>query len=406
MEPNRSPAILEGRRVLLGVTGGIAAYKAVLLARLLVQDRADVQVVMTPAALRFVGADTFAALTGKPVRSEVFQDVAQVLHVRMAREADVAVVAPATANVLAKLALGLADDLLTSTLLEARCPLVVAPAMHTGMYEHPATQAHLTTLSERGVSVVGPGTGALAAGDDGTGRMSEPEEILEAVAAVMARGRDLAGRRILVTAGPTREPLDPVRFIGNRSSGKMGYAVAEVAAARGASVTLVSGPVWLSAPPGVHVVQVETAGEMLDAVMARLDGVDAVVKAAAVSDWRPARVAQGKMKKDAGSPAVELVPTVDILKELGQRKDRFVLVGFAAETGDLEAAGRRKLAEKNLDLVVVNEVGRAGTGFGSETNDAMILAASGDDEPLRTWTKRELAGAICDRLAKLLAQDR
>src|SRR5947207_685500 len=286
MEPNRSPGILEGRRVLLGVTGGIAAYKAVLLARLLVQARADVQVVMTPAALRFVGADTFAALTGKPVRSEVFEDVDQVLHVRLAREADAAVVAPATANVLAKLALGLADDLLTSTLLEARCPLVVAPAMHTGMYEHPATQAHLMTLSERGVSVVGPGTGALAAGDDGTGRMSEPDEILEAVAAVMARGRDLAGRRILVTAGPTREPLDPVRFIGNRSSGRMGYAVAEVAAARGASVTLVSGPVWLPAPPGVHVVQVETAGEMLDAVMARLDGVDAVVKAAAVSDWR------------------------------------------------------------------------------------------------------------------------
>jgi phosphopantothenoylcysteine decarboxylase / phosphopantothenate---cysteine ligase len=393
--------IFDNRRVLLGVTGGIAAYKSALLARLLVQAGAEVQVIMTPAALRFVGADTFTALTGRPARSEMFEDVEQVLHVRLAREADVAVVAPATANVLAKLALGLADDLLTSTLLEARCPLVVAPAMHTGMYGHPATQAHLTVLSERGVTVVGPATGPLAAGDEGTGRMSEPEEILEAVEAALARDRDLAGRRILVTAGPTREPLDPVRFIGNRSSGRMGFAAAEVAAARGASVTLVTGPVSLPDPSGVETVRVETAEEMLMAITARLEGTDAVVKAAAVADWRPARVAGDKLKKEAGAPSVELVPTVDILKELGRRKEGFILVGFAAEMGDLETSGRRKLAEKNLDLVVVNEVGREGTGFESETNHAMILSAAGDDEPMRTWTKLELASAICDRLAKL-----
>ena len=402
LEPNVSPPMLKGRRVLLGVTGGIAAYKAAFLARLLIQAEAEVQVVMTAAALRFVGTDTFAALTGRPVHSDVFDDVEQVLHVRLAREADVAVVAPATANALAKVALGLADDLLSSTLLEARCPMVVAPAMHTGMYENEATQSHLAALRDRGVVIVGPASGHLAAGDEGLGRMSEPEDILSAIETAVSRGWDLTGRHILVTAGPTREPLDPVRFIGNRSSGRMGFAVAEEAAARGASVTLVSGPVELADPPGIETVRVETTQQMRDEVLGRLEGVDAVVKAAAVSDWRPATVAERKLKKGGGAPAVELVPTPDILKELGDRKAGFVLVGFAAETEDLEAAGRKKLAEKNLDLVVVNEVGREGTGFGSATNTALILSATGDDEPPRTWTKRELAAAICDRLAKLL----
>jgi phosphopantothenoylcysteine decarboxylase / phosphopantothenate---cysteine ligase len=397
-----SSSVLRGRRVLLGVAGGIAAYKAVFLTRLLVQAEAVVQVVMTPAALRFVGADTFAALTGRTVHSDVFEEVEQVLHVRLAREADVAVVAPATANTLAKLALGLADDLLSSTLLEARCPLVAAPAMHTGMYENPATQSHLAALRDRGVVIVGPASGDLAAGDEGPGRMAEPEEILSAIEAVVSRGRDLAGRRILVTAGPTREPLDPVRFIGNRSSGRMGFAVAEEAAARGASVTVVSGPVELTDPPGIDVVRVETTEQMRSEVLRRLEGVDAVVKAAAVADWRPAAVADHKLKKDGGAPSLELVETADILRELGDRKSGFVLVGFAAETDDLEAAGRKKLAAKNLDLLVVNEVGREGTGFGSDTNNALLLSATGDDEGLRTWTKRELAGAICDRLAKLL----
>lgn len=400
---NASSRTLSGRHVMLGVTGGIAAYKAASLARLLVQAGASVQVVMTPSALRFVGPDTFTALTGRPVKSDVFEDVERVLHVRLARDADVAVVAPATANTLAKMALGLADDLLSSALLEARCPIVVAPAMHTGMWEHAATQANLLLLRERGATIVGPEAGELAAGDSGLGRMSEPEDILAAIVEALGRGRDLAGRRVLVTAGPTWEPIDPVRFIGNRSSGRMGWAVAQEAFRRGAAVTLVAGPVGLADPPGVEVVRVETAANMRDAVLSRLDGVDAVVKAAAVADWRPAQTAGEKLKKERGAPLFELVPTTDILKELGEHEDGFVLVGFAAETGDLEAAGRRKLREKHLDVVVVNEVGREGTGFGSETDDAMILSAAGDDEPLRTWTKTELAAAICDRLAKLLA---
>ena len=406
-EPSSAEAgSFSGRRVLLGVTGGIAAYKAVLLARLLMKAGASVQVVMTKAATRFVGPDTFTALTGLPARTDVFEEVEHVLHVRMAHEADVAVVAPATANVIARLALGLADDMVTSTMLEARCPLVVAPAMHTGMYEHAATQEHLRTLASRGAVIVGPATGSLAAGDEGPGRMSEPEEIADAVlgALGMERERDLAGRTILVTAGPTQEPIDPVRFIGNNSSGRMGYAVAREAAARGARVVLVSGPVAIPPPPGVDVVRVTTAEEMREAVLGHLDEADAVVKAAAVADWRPAEVAGEKLKKDAGAPRFELVPTPDILSELGERKGNRVLVGFAAETEHLEEAGRRKLESKGLDFIVVNEVGREGTGFGSETNDAMILSAVGDDEPMRSWTKPELAGAILDRLVKVLAE--
>jgi phosphopantothenoylcysteine decarboxylase / phosphopantothenate---cysteine ligase len=398
---SRSP--LAGRRVLLGVTGGIAAYKAAYLLRLLTQSGATVQVVMTRGATKFIGEATFAALSGRPVRTDVFEDPSQVVHVRMAHETDVAVVAPATANVIAKLAFGIADDMLTSTLLEARCPLVIAPAMHTGMYENDATQTNIRELGRRGATFVGPASGSLAAGDEGPGRMSEPEDILAAVEAVLSEGRDLAGRRILVTAGPTHEPIDPVRFIGNRSSGKMGYAIAEEARARGADVVLVSGPVSLPEPDGMRVVRVETAQEMRDAVMAEAGGVDAVVKAAAVADFRPAEQADQKLKKESGIPEIRLERTPDVLAELGTLPERPVLVGFAAETNDLEQAGRRKLEEKHLDLIVVNEVGREGTGFGSDTNDAMILSAEGDDQPLRSWTKRELANAVLDRVSKLVA---
>lgn len=393
---------LAGRRVLLGITGGIAAYKAALLARLLRERGAEVQAVMTPAATRFVGSDTLAALTGRPAHADVFERPDEVLHVRLAREADVAVVAPATANVVAKLALGLADDLLTSTLLEFTGPLVVAPAMHTGMHAAPATQRNLAALAEAGVRIVGPVEGPLAAGDEGMGRMAEPEDIVAAVAASAAGAGELAGRSVLVTAGPTHEPLDAVRYLGNRSSGRMGFAVAAEAAARGAAVTLIAGPTQLPGPPGVEVVRVETAAEMRAAVLERLEGSDAVVKAAAVADFRPAEPLEGKLKKEAGPPTIRLEPTADILAELGERKGDRVLVGFAAETTDLEAAGRAKLAGKHLDLVVVNEVGRPGTGFGSETNRAMLLAEDGDDLPMREWTKPELAAAICDRLAKLL----
>jgi phosphopantothenoylcysteine decarboxylase/phosphopantothenate--cysteine ligase len=397
---DRSP--LAGRRVLLGVTGGIAAYKAAYLLRLLTSAGATVQVVMTRGATHFVGEATFAALSGRPVRTDVFEDPSRVVHVRMAHQADIAVVAPATANVIAKLAFGIADDMLTSTLLEARCPFVLAPAMHTGMYENEATQTNIRELERRGATFVGPVSGSLAAGDEGPGRMAEPEEILAAMEAVLSEGRDLAGRRILVTAGPTHEPIDPIRFIGNRSSGKMGYAIAEEARARGADVVLVRGPVSLPEPDGMRVVRVETAQEMRDAVMAEAGEVDAVVKAAAVADFRPSEQADHKLKKESGIPEIRLERTPDVLRELGELPERPVLVGFAAETNDLEEAGRRKLTEKRLDLIVVNQVGREGTGFGSDTNDAMILSATGDDQPLRSWTKRELANAILDRVAKLV----
>lgn len=394
---------LGGRRILLGVTGGIAAYKAAYLARLLRERGAEVQVLMTPAATRFVGPDTFAALTGRPVHSDVFEHTDEVLHVRLAHEADAAVVAPATANVLAKLAIGLADDLLTSTLLELSTPVVVAPAMHTGMWESPATRENVQTLRSRGVRIVGPSEGSLAAGDEGLGRMADPEEIAEALQAALSGGGELTGRRVIVTAGPTYEPIDAVRFVGNRSSGKMGFAIATEAAARGATVTLVAGPTHLPNPDGVEVVRLETADEMRREVLSRFQEADAVVKAAAVGDFRPASPTTKKLKKEAGVPEVRLEPTPDILKELGERKGHRVLVGFAAETRDLEASGRRKLQEKNLDLIVVNQVGEEGTGFGADTNRAMILARDGDDEPAREWTKRELAAAICDRLAKALS---
>jgi len=398
-----STSPLAGRRVLLGVTGGIAAYKACILTRLLTQAGATVQVVMTPSATRFVGPDTFAALSGRPAYTEVWEEPGSVLHVRLARQAHMAVVAPATANVIAKLARGIADDLLTSTLLEATCPLVLAPAMHSGMWEHPATQANVRALQERGIAVVGPATGLLAAGDEGTGRMAEPEDILAAVEDVASRGRDLAGRRIVVTAGPTWEPIDPVRFVGNRSTGRMGFAVAREAFGRGADVTLVVGPGTLEPPEGPRLVRVATAEEMRMAVLEAAEDADAVVMAAAVADFRPREAAPNKLKKEGGPPRLELVPTPDILSELGEVKGERVLVGFAAETEGLEAAGRVKLEAKGLDLIVVNEVGREGTGFGSEANHAAILSRTGDDEPLRDWTKRELAAAICDRLTKMLS---
>jgi phosphopantothenoylcysteine decarboxylase/phosphopantothenate--cysteine ligase len=402
------PPTLAGRRVLLGVTGGIAAYKAAYLARLLRDRGAEVQVVMTPAATRFVGADTFAALTGREVFSDVFDHPEVVLHVRLAREADAAVVAPATANVLAKLALGIADDLLTSTLLEFTGPLVVAPAMHSGMHAHPATQENLRTLGDRGVRIVGPIEGPLAAGDEGMGRMAEPEDVVEALVEAVTGGssepgtRELSGRRILVTAGPTLEPIDAVRYVGNRSSGKMGFDIAAEAARRGADVMLVAGPTHLADPPGVRVDRVETAAQMRAIVLERFGDADAVIKAAAVADFRPADPVKEKLKKGAGPPVVRLEPTEDILRELGERKGHRVLVGFAAETDELEGAGRKKLTDKNLDLIVVNRVGAPGTGFGSDSDEAMILSRDGEEERLRIWTKRELAGAVLDRVAKLL----
>jgi phosphopantothenoylcysteine decarboxylase/phosphopantothenate--cysteine ligase len=390
--------------VLLGVTGSIAAYKAGLLARLLVDADADVRVILTHSAERFVGVDTFAALTGNPVQTSLWDNPGEVVHVNLAHDIDVAVVAPVTANVLAKLATGIADDLLTSTLLEATCPLILAPAMHTGMWQHPATATNVATLVERGALFVGPVVGALAAGDEGLGRMAEPHEIFHEIVRSLTGPRDLDGVRMVVTAGPTQEPIDPVRFIGNRSTGKMGVAVAAEAASRGADVRLVLGPDTVTPPAGVIAVHVDTAEEMQRAVLAAADQAHVVVMAAAVADFRPKAVAEGKLKKEAGIPDLHLEPTPDIIGELGERKGTRILVGFAAETSDLAAAGEKKLRAKHLDLVVVNEVGREGTGFGSDTNVAMILSAEGPVEPLRTWTKAELATAICDRVAGLLAR--
>ncbi len=390
--------------MLLGVTGSIAAYKAGLLARLLVDADADVRVILTHSAERFVGVDTFAALTGNPVQTSLWDNPGEVVHVHLAHDIDVAVVAPVTANVLAKLATGIADDLLTSTLLEATCPLILAPAMHTGMWQHPATATNVATLVERGALFVGPVVGALAAGDEGLGRMAEPQEIFHEIVRSLTGPRDLDGVRMVVTAGPTQEPIDPVRFIGNRSTGKMGVAVAAEAASRGADVRLVLGPDTVAPPAGVIAVHVDTAEEMQRAVLAAADEAHVVVMAAAVADFRPKAVAEGKLKKEAGIPDLHLEPTPDIIGELGERKGTRILVGFAAETSDLAAAGEKKLRAKHLDLVVVNEVGREGTGFGSDTNVAMILSAEGPVEPLRTWTKAELATAICDRVAGLLAR--
>ncbi len=384
------------------MTGGVAAYKAALVARALRAEDAEVTVVMTEAATRFVGPETFAALTGRPVHTSLWERPGDVIHVRLAHEADVAVVAPATANVLARLAYGLADDLLTATLLEATCPLVLAPAMHTGMWEHPATRASVELLAGRGAHIVGPVAGPLAAGDEGLGRLAEPGDIVAAVRAAAGGHADLTGVRVVVTAGPTHEPIDPVRFIGNRSSGKMGVAVAAEAARRGATVTLILGPGTVAPPTGVDVHRVETADEMRAAVDGSAAGADALVMAAAVADFRPVSPAAGKIKKDAGVPELRLERTADILAGLAERSD-LVRVGFAAETSGVEGAGREKLETKRLDLLVANEVGRDGTGFGADTNRAAILSADGRDEPLRTWTKAELAGAIWDRVVEILA---
>ena len=400
---------MDARRVLLGVTGGVAAYKSAHLARLLVAAGVDVTVVMTDAARRFVGPDTFAALTGKPVHTSLWERPGDVIHVRLAHDTDVAVVAPATANVLAKLAQGLADDLLTSTLLEYRGPLVIAPAMHTGMWEHPATQRNIETLTARGARVVGPASGPLAHGDSGPGRLAEPEEIAMAVEVALGATAvvgDLEGRAILVTAGPTYEPIDPVRFLANHSSGKMGIAIATEAAARGARVELILGPGTVAPPAGVDLTRVTTAEQMREAVRARTDAADAVVMAAAVADFRPKAAAEGKLKKERGAPDLVLEPTPDILAELGEaRRPGQVLVGFAAETEDVEASGREKLTRKHLDLLVANEVGRAGTGFGADTNHAAILSTGEDGVGLRDWTKGALAEAVVDRIAARLGGD-
>jgi len=397
---------LQGKRILLGVTGSIAAYKAVELLRQLTKAGAEVQVAMTEAATKFVTPLTFETLS----RQEVLLDMwslaynHRIGHLEATERADLLVVAPATARTLARLALGLADDFLSCIYLASRCPVLVAPAMDCDMFEHPALQANLATLKARGVHILEPESGPLASGLVGRGRLAEIPAILAAIERMLAPRRDLDGRVVLVTAGPTREPLDPVRYLSNRSSGKMGYAIAEAAAARGATVILVSGPTALAAPPGVDMIQVETAQEMYDAVLAKLPLAAVVLKAAAVADYRPKQHAGQKIKKAEGPSEIALEPTPDILAEVGRRKGSRVLVGFAAETNDLVANARKKLAQKHLDLVVANDVSQPGAGFDADTNIVKILDPAGGVEELPLLSKREVADRILDRVVVLLAK--
>ena len=400
---------LQGKKVVLCVTGGIAAYKVAYVARGLAQSGADVRVVMTRSATRFIGAQTFAALTGNPVQSELFGSGADVPHVELARGADLLVVAPATANALAKMALGFADDLFSATVLTARCPILIAPAMHTEMWEHPATAANLETLRGRGVHVVGPASGPLSSGDEGPGRMSEPDEIVAAAHRVLEVARDLEGRRVVVTAGGTQEPIDPVRFIGNRSSGLMGIEIAAEAARRGGKVTLVVGPTPLTIPEGIDVLRVHTAEEMREAVFERSADADVIVKAAAVADWQSDQRAGKKLKKAEGPPDIRLVPTPDILAELGSspqaRKPGGVLVGFAAETEPdpvkLGQVARAKRAAKGADVIVANDVSSHDSGFGVPTNRAVIATSEGVHD-VGLVTKKALAVALIDEIVALL----
>lgn len=389
-------------KVVLGVSGGIAAYKACELLRRLTESGHDVRVVPTASALQFVGAATWSALSGHPVSTEVWSDVHEVPHVRIGQGADLVVVAPATADMMAKAAHGLADDLLTNTLLTARCPVVFAPAMHTEMWEHPATQENVATLRRRGAVVVEPSVGRLTGVDTGKGRLPEPGEIFEVCRRVLARGvavPDLAGRHVVVSAGGTREPLDPVRYLGNRSSGKQGYALARTAAARGARVTLIEANTGMADPAGVDVVHVGTAVQLREAVLKAAPDADAVVMAAAVADFRPAAYAEGKIKKkDGQEPApIVLVRNPDILAEISTERARpgQVVVGFAAETDDVLANGREKLRRKGCDLLVVNEVGERKT-FGSEQNEAVVLAADGAETPVPYGPKESLADVVWD----------
>lgn len=397
--------------IVLGVSGGIAAYKACELLRRFTESGHRVTVVPTASALHFVGAATWSALSGRPVATEVWEGVHEVPHVRIGQHADLVVVAPATADLLAKAAHGLADDLLTNTLLTARCPVVFAPAMHTEMWEHAATQENTATLRRRGALVVEPAVGRLTGADTGKGRFPDPEAIFEFCRRVLDRGPraavpDLAGRRVVVSAGGTREPLDPVRFLGNRSSGRQGYALASVAAARGAAVTLIAANTELPDPAGVDVVRVGTARELREAVLTARQQADAVVMAAAVADFRPAEVATGKIKKRDGvePEPVALVRNPDILAEVSAERARpgQVVVGFAAETDDVLANGRAKLARKGCDLLVVNQVG-TDLVFGSTENEAVVLAADGEPVPVPHGPKTALAETVWDLVAERLA---
>lgn len=391
-----------GKQIILGVSGSIAAYKAVELLRVLVREGAAVSVVMTEAATRFVNPLTFEVLSRQPVTSNLFAAHQELLHLTLAERADLLVIAPATANVLAKCALGLADDLLSTMMLTTRCPVIIAPAMDGGMWDHPTVQAHTAVIRQRGVTVLEPEEGLLASGKVGRGRLTDQEAILSAIEARLSPRRDWVGQRVLVSAGPTQEAIDPVRFIGNRSSGKMGYAIAQAARERGAEVILVTGPTALERPHGVEVVPVLTAEDMGKALITRLAWSTVVLMAAAVADFRPRRSSQQKIKKEARiGMTLELEPTPDILETLAKQRSSQVIVGFAAETEPPLRHAEQKLKRKGIDLVVGNDVTADQCGFGSDSNAAVLVDRDGRVVELELMPKRELADRILDAIQTL-----
>ena len=393
--------MLKDKNIVLGVTGGIAAYKACDLVSRLKKQGALVRVVLTANGAKFVPPLTFETLSSNPVVTDTFEPRKSLEHISLAKWADAFVIAPASANCLAKLANGIADDLLSTTALAMTAPLLIAPAMNANMWRHPATQANFRLLLERGAKTVGPMSGHLACGDDDVGRMAEPEQIVEALDALLNPRRDFEGRHVLVTAGPTVERIDPVRYITNRSSGKMGYAIAEAARDRGAEVVLVSGPVNLAAPEGVEVVKIESSAELCAAVLARGDWADVVIQAAAPADYTPVNVSETKIKKTGAGMMLELKNTTDIAKTLGERKHPGqVLVAFAAETDRVLENAKGKLEKKNADLIVANDVTRPGAGFGVDTN-AVTLITRQDENALPVMSKRDVADAILDKVAAL-----
>ena len=393
--------MLTGKKIVVGVTGGIAAYKACELVSRLKKRGAQVRVVLTEHACQFVQPLTFETLSGNPAYTDSFDRKYEIGHVALAKWADLLLIAPATANCMAKMACGIADDLLSTTCLAVRCPVLVAPAMNSAMWRNPATQANLELLRSRGLRFVGPEAGRLACGDDDVGRMSEPEQIVEAVEAILNPLRDLEGLNVLVTAGPTVERIDPVRYITNRSTGKMGYALAEAARDRGANVTLVSGPTSLTAPQGVEFVRIESSAQLCAAVLERGESADVVIQAAAPADFRPKNVSDRKIKKTGESMTLELEATTDIAAELGRRKQPGqILVAFAAETNDVMDNARGKLIRKNADLIVANDVSRSDAGFGVDTNVITLITAE-DVRALEKMSKRAAADAILSRVREL-----
>jgi len=396
---------MNGRRVLLGVCGGIAAYKAAALASRLVQSGAELDVILTAEAQRFIGAATFAALARRRVWTSMWERTEEIPHIALVRQAEAFVILPATANVIAKLAQGIADDLLTNAALAARIPLVVAPAMNTAMLEHPATVANLRTLEARGVTIVAPESGFLAERETGAGRLAGEDAIVAALEAVLARTCDLTGERVLITAGPTREPIDPVRFLSNASTGTMGIELAREALARGAAVDLVLGPTSLAPPSGARVERVTTAREMERATLARAAGATIAIATAAVADWRPAETHASKVKKTDDAQALRLERNPDILAALGARKNGTFLVGFAAETDDHEANAREKLARKHLDAIAVNDVSGE-RGFGSGESALTVLWGSAGRRALPTASKRVLAGGLWDAIVAIRRETR